>query len=225
MSTPIKLKPFNCDHVAFNVPLKKDQIDLPRLYETLAPTLKRKRPPRRLPLFVPIDAANPESDCHLHLAIENARTSEYVDLGLDLMALSRPSQAKADFPITVEGVGTWLGGSLKAELAGSGYATFTYTGSSFRPVIPLPYSGVLPIESSVIRKSSIAGLDVEVGESDIGLQRFLMYKPNADTIVLSIIFRFAHAVNYALFTKLVERAVAISSVLVIKEKQDASVVG
>jgi hypothetical protein len=226
MSVPIKLKSLNCDKVALNVSLKKEAIDLPKLFDALLPALKRKkRGVPKLPFFLAVEAANPESDCHLHVTLRTSKTSELLSLELELVTLHSPSPAKPDFPITIENIGSWLGGSVKSEIAGSGFAGFSYTSPAFRSVIPLPYSGELPIESSVIRKSSIAGVDVEVGESDIGLQRFLVYKPKTDTIVLSIIFGFAHAANYGLFAKLIERAVAISSVLVLKEKQDASVVG
>ena len=224
MSVPIKLKPINCDHVGFHGRIKKGEIDLQTLRSALAPVLKRKKSPaKQFPLFAAVDAANADSDCHLHLTVEQSGESEYLEVGLDLVTLHNPVPAKPGSPVTIETIGTWLGASLKTEVAGAGYARFSYNGPNFKPVIPLPYSGVVPIESSVIRKSSIAGLDVEVGESDIGLQRFFMYKAGAGTIVLSIIFVFAHAINYTLFAKLVDRATAISSVLVTKEKHDASV--
>ena len=224
MSAPIKLKPINCEHVGFGSRVKKGEIDLQTLRSALAPVLKRKKSSaRQLSLFAAVDAANADSDCHLHLTVEPSAESEYLDVQLDLVTLHKPVPAKPDFPVTMETIGVWLGPSLKAEVSGSGFARFSYKGPNFKPAIPLPYSGVVPIESSVIRKSSIAGLDVEVGESDIGLRRFFMYKAGSDTIVLSIIFIFAHAINYTLFAKLVERATAISSVLVIKEKHDASV--
>lgn len=224
MPAPIKLKPIHCEHVDFNCQIKKNEIDLQALYAALGPVLKRKKTlTKQLRLFVPIDAANADSDCHLHLTVEGSTEAEYLDLGLDLVTLSHPAPAKPGFPLTVENIGTWLGPVIKGDVAGAGYASLSYKGPNFKPVIPLPYSGVLPIESSVIQKASIAGLDVEVGESDIGLQRFFVYKPSSDIIRLTIIFSFTHAVNYALFGKLVERVAAISSILVIKEKHDAGV--
>lgn len=226
MPAPIKLKPIHCEHVAFNFRVKKAETDLQAFYTALGPVLKGKKSlPKRLRFFVPIDASNADSDCHLHLTVEESDEAEHLDLGLDLMTLSRPSVAKSGFPVTVENIGTWLSPFVKGEFAGTAHAFLSYKGPNFRPVIPLPYSGVVPIESSVIRKASIAGLDVEVGESDIGLRRFFMYKPSSDIIRLSIIFGFSHAVNYALFGKLVEKVAAISSVLVIKEKHHDAGVG
>jgi hypothetical protein len=223
MSTPLKLKSANCQQITFTSRLKKANFDVAKLQASLVAAYPRKKEVKRLPFFVPIEPANPETDSHLHLSVSRIADDESVELELELQTLSRPSQTKTNTPVTIENIGTWLGGSIEGELSGNVFASFYYTGKKFRPVIPLPYSGILPIESALIRKASIAGLDVQVDESDVGLRRFFLYKPSSDTIALSVIFDFTYGVNYALFGKVMEKALAISSVLVLKGKDETSV--
>ena len=216
---PLKLKELHCERLGAFARIKKTKFQVDKLLKTLAAANPKKRGFKRLPLFVPIEPLNSETDSHLHLLIQRSSTGEEFDLELILIPVSRRHEGSINPDISLENIASWLGSAIDGEIPFGGSATFEYKGGHFKPVIPLPYRGVIPIESAIVRKSSIAGVDVVVEESDIGLERFFLYKPNSDTLALSILFLFSHAVNYALFVKLFEQAQAISSLLVTKEAQ------
>jgi hypothetical protein len=148
--------------------------------------------------------------------VERGSTSKEFDLDLTLATLSG-GHKKAHASFNLENIGDWLGSCIKGDLTGAASAAFDYDGPHFKPVIPLPYTGIVPFESAIIRKSTITGIEVTVDESDIGLTRFLLFKPKANTIALEALFGFSHTVNYSMFVKLAEQAAAVGSVLVMRE--------
>ena len=216
MPEPIKLKPLHCNSLSISASVKRSEFRLAELLDKLAKAFPTKRGLKRLPIFIPIEPSTRDTDCHLHFSVERGSNAEEIDIELSLHAISGANRTRPHDEIQLENIGSWLGGYLQDDLEGIGSAVLEYSGDQFSPVIPLPYAGIQPFKSAIIRKSKITGIEITVDESDIGLTRFLLYKPKENNILLHTIFAVSNAVNYSMFVKMAERVGVAGSVLVTK---------
>ncbi len=216
MSDALKLKDFGCQHLSFECRLDKKHFDMPKFTTRLSELLPKTRGLKRLPIFLAIDPINQETDCHLHLSLTQAHQANKLDLELELMPVKKQTPPISE-EISIERIHSWLGSSVRTKVAGIGTADLEYDQPPYKSVIPLPRSGIVPIESALIRKSSVSGIEFAVEESDIGLRRIFISKRTSDTIHLAALFRFSYEMNYAMFTHLADCARRIAVLFVLKE--------
>jgi hypothetical protein len=218
MRQPIKLKELNCDELAFRCLITKKDVDVDLLSKTFGERLAKAKGLKRPPIFLAIDPMNRETDCHLHFTLAPTRKSDTLELCLSLHPLRKYSPPPSE-DISLEHIEDWLGSAVSKKLQGEATASFTFADPPYKSVIPFPRNGVFPIESSLIRKSSITGIELTIEESDIGLKRVFLSKPESDKIYLVGMFRFTHDVSYSLFTSLADYAHEVASLFVLKEGQ------
>lgn len=218
MPVPLKIQEIGCRVLSFSCRIEKKNFDLAAFTKTLSEALPKAKGIKRLPIFLPIDPINPETDCHLHFSLAKREKGNTLNLGLELMPVKESSRAPSEV-VSIERIQGWLGRFISQKTSGIAYAIFQYDAPPYESVISLPRSGIVPIESALIRKSSVSGIEVTVEESDIGLRRVFISKSTSNKIELIAMFRFTHKVDYALFGQLADRAKKISALFVLKEKQ------
>jgi hypothetical protein len=219
MTQPLKLKEFGCDLISFQSQVERKDLNFEALKSKLAELAPRgKNAKRRLPIFLPVDPVNSETDCHLHFVLSTSRRKDAFELHLDLATVPK-HKAPQNEDFSVERIHNWLGTALKKPLSGMAFATFEYDEPPYSLVIPLPRSGIVPVESPLIRRSSITGIELGVEQSDIGLRRVFLSKSASSRIEVTAIFNFDHEVNYASFVRLTDYAKKVSTLFVLKEAQ------
>lgn len=218
MPEPLRIKDFGCQQLSFECRVKEREIDIAKLRRTLSEQAPKARHLKRLPMFLPVDPINHETDCHLHFSLRRGRQSNGLDLELELMPVRQHRPPVSEI-LSIERIRDWFGGALRTNLSGLAFVVCEYGEPPYRPVIPLPRSGIVPVESALIRRSSISGIEISVEESDVGLRRVFLSRPTPAKIYLNAIFRFSHELNYGLFGQLVNRARKIAELFVVKEPQ------
>lgn len=227
MPDPIRMQEFGCDELSFGSKLGKGDFDLVKFAQILSglrtkikgtkqlPTKKTTR----LPIYFAINPTNRATDCHLHVLLSKGERKDELNLTFTLHPIKkRPPPPPEDF--SMERIHSVFGSVVPRQLRGVASASYSYSAPPYKTIIPLPHTGIIPLESSLVRKSSVSGVEFTIEESDIGLREVFISTSPKNRITLVAWYRFTHDLNYGLFTRLAEYAARVSSLFVLKAEKE-----